>query len=68
MNSFVVKENKNFRLRVEKNLCANPKDLCSINFVSECIDDHGKITDTNTYNFFLSEKEIQSLAVRLING
>ena len=68
MNSFVVKENKNFRLRVEKNLCANPADLYSIDFISECIDDHGKITDTNTYNFFLSEKEIQSLAVRLING
>jgi len=68
MNSFVVKENKNFRLRVEKNPCANPDDLYSIDFISECIDDHGKITDTNTYNFFLTEKEIQALAVRLING
>ena len=68
MNSFVVKENKNFRLRVEKNPCSNPVDLYSINFISECIDDHGKITDTNTYNFFLTEKEIQTFAVRLING
>ena len=68
MNSFVVKENKNFRLQVEKNPCANPADLYSINFISECINDHGKITDTNTYNFFLSEKEIQTFAVRLING
>ena len=68
MNSFVVKENKNFRLRLEKNPCANPVDLYSIDFISECIDDHGKITDTNTYNFFLSEKEIQTFAVRLING
>ena len=67
MNSFVVKENKNFRLRVEKNLCANPADLYSINFISECIDDRGKITDVNTYNFFLTNQEIQTLAVRLIN-
>jgi len=68
MNSFVVKENKNFRLRVEKNLCAKPADLYSINFISECIDDHGKITDTNTYNFFLTEKEIQTFSVNLFNG
>jgi len=68
MNSFVVKENKNFRLRVEKNPCANPADLYSIDFISECIDDHGKITDINTYNFFLTQEEIQTLAVRLING
>jgi hypothetical protein len=68
MNCFVVKENKNFRLRVEKNPCANPADLYSINFISECINDHGKITDTNTYNFFLTQKEIQTLAVKLING
>ena len=68
MNSFVVKENKNFRLRVEKNPCSNPADLYSIDFISECIDDHGKITETNTYNFFLTEKEIQTFAVRLING
>lgn len=68
MNSFVVKENKNFRLQVEKKPCLAPTDLYSIDFISECINDHGKITDTNTYNFFLTQEEIQTLAVKLING
>ena len=66
MKSFIVKENKAFRLRVESKKCLRPADLNHIQFIQECFDKDGEIDFTSTYQFFLTNNEVKSLAEELI--
>jgi hypothetical protein len=61
----VIKENKEFRLIVSKTTCVNSRGLKNLEFIRESLKD-GKIIDTSTYQFFLSEDEIQILARELV--
>lgn len=65
MKSFTVKENKAFRLRVESKKCLRPADLNHIQFIQECLNKDGEVDFTSTYQFFLTDSEIKTLAEEL---
>jgi hypothetical protein len=62
---FVVKENEGFRLRVKTWKCVAPADLNSIEFTQECLKDDD-VQMTSTYNYFLTDSEIEDLAKGLL--
>ena len=57
----IVKENDSFRVRMEKHEVLSPKGLFSLNIVQENLKD-GEVADSQTYNFFMTKEELQSLA------
>ena len=65
MKNFTVKENAAFRLRVKSWKCSTPADLNSIEFIQESLKD-GDVIDTSTYNFFMTDEELKTLAQGLI--
>jgi len=56
-----IKENPGFRIRLEKHEVINPKGLFSLDIIQESLKD-GKVQDSQTYNFFMTKDELQSLA------
>jgi hypothetical protein len=66
MKEFIVKENTGFRLRVKSWKCVSPSDLNTLEFVQESKDDKGEVTETSTYQFFLTDLEIKSLTEGLL--
>lgn len=66
MKEFTVKENTAFRLRVKSWKCLNPSNLNSIEFINECLDDKGEVTQSSTYNFFMKDNELQTLCQGLV--
>lgn len=67
MKEFTIKETADFRLVGKKTACLKPDGLFSIELSSECLNDLGETVDRTTYNFFLTQEEIQTLAIKLIN-
>jgi len=61
VNNFVVKENAGFRLRLESWEALSPKGLFNINFIQECFDKDGNISQDSTYNFHMTKEEINNL-------
>lgn len=57
----VIKESEGFRVRLEKHEVLNPKGLFSLDIIQESLKE-GKIVDTQTYNFFMTKEELQTLA------
>jgi len=57
----VVKEHEGFRVRVEKHEVLSPKGLFSLDFIQESLKD-GEVVDSQTYNFFMTQEELQKLA------
>lgn len=60
-----IKESEGFRVRMEKWEVISPKGLYSINLINETIDEDGIITDTSTYNYFMTKEEVQRLTYAL---
>jgi len=56
-----IKEHPGFRIRLEKHEVINPKGLFSLDIIQESLKD-GKVQDSQTYNFFMTKDELQSLA------
>ena len=65
MKEFTVKEDQAFRLRVKSWKCLTPNTLNAIEFVHECIKD-GDVINTSTYQFFMTDEEMKTLARGLI--
>jgi hypothetical protein len=65
MKEFIVKENEGFRLRVRTWKCLAPNELNSIEFTQECLKD-GEVQLTSTYNYFLTDAELDVLAKGLL--
>ena len=65
MKNFIVKEDDVFRLRVKSWKCLSPADLNSVEFIQESLKD-GTVIDTSTYNFFMTDEEVKTLAQGLI--
>jgi hypothetical protein len=61
----VIKELPSFRLKIKKNPCLCPEGLNNLEFVQEYLDDKGEIDYTSTYQFFMSDQEIQNLCESL---
>ena len=57
----VIKEDEGFQLVLKKHEVLSPKGLFSIDMVQQSFKD-GKLLDINTYNFFMTKEEMQSLA------
>ena len=60
----VIKEHEGFRLTLKKHEVLMPKGLFSIDMVQESLKD-GKVVDSQTYNFFMTKEEMQTLAYGL---
>jgi len=56
-----IKENHGFRIRLEKHEVINPKGLFSLDIIQESLKD-GLVSDSQTYNFFMTKEELQTLA------
>ena len=60
----VIKEHPGFRLTLKKHEVLSPKGLFSIDMVQESLKD-GDVVDSQTYNFFMTKEEMQTLAYGL---
>jgi hypothetical protein len=56
-----IKENEAFRVRLEKHEVISPKGLFSLDIIQESLKD-GKVSGSQTYNFFMTKEELQTLA------
>jgi hypothetical protein len=59
-----IKENEAFRVRLEKHEVISPKGLFSLDIIQESLKD-GKVSSSQTYNFFMTKEELQTLAYGL---
>jgi len=59
---FIVKENAAFRMRVKMWNCLSPADLNNVDFIQETLDKDGNVVLSSTYNFFMTEDDINTLA------
>ena len=62
MKEFIVKEDQAFRLRVKSWKCLTPNTLNAVEFVQECKDKNGEIDFSSTYQFFMTDEEMKTLA------
>jgi len=62
MNEFTVKDDIGFRLRVKSWKCSNPDTLNAIEFIQEIKDIDGNVETSSTYQFFMTDDEITTLA------
>jgi hypothetical protein len=60
----VIKENEEFRLTLKKEPCLMPAGLNNIEMTQEQLKD-GKVTQTSTYQFFMTAEEMNTLAKAL---
>ena len=58
----LIKEDKSFRLKVRQWKAINPANLNAIEFVQECIGKDGGVDFTSTYNFLMTNEELNKLA------
>lgn len=66
MKEFTVKENAAFRLRVQSWKCVAPADLNAIEFIQETKDKEGNVDSSSTYQFFMTDPEVKTLAEGLL--
>ena len=59
-----IKQSESFRVRMEKHEVLAPKGLYSLDLIQESLKD-GKVTDSQTYNFFMTKSELNTLAYAL---
>jgi hypothetical protein len=59
-----IKESEGFRVRMLKHEVISPKGLFSLDIIQESLKD-GAVADTQTYNFFMTKEELQTLAYGL---
>ena len=62
MKEFIVKEDTAFRLRVKSWKCLVPSTLNAVEFIQECKSDDGEVNFSSTYQFFMTDTEMQVLA------
>ena len=57
----IIKQSEGFRVRMEKHEVLAPKGLFSLDIIQESLKD-GQVQDSQTYNFFMTKEELQTLA------
>jgi hypothetical protein len=60
----VIKENEGFRLTLKKEPCLMPNGLNNIEMIQEQIKE-GEVIQTSTYQFFMTQNEMNDLAKAL---
>jgi hypothetical protein len=66
MKEFTLKKVAGYELKVKSKKCLSPQDLTHIEFIQETKNDKGIVVDTSTYQFFLTDSEIKTLASNLV--
>lgn len=66
MKEFLVKDEEAFRLRVRSWKCLSPSTLNAIEFIQECKDKNGEVDFSSTYQFFMTDEELKTLAEGLV--
>jgi hypothetical protein len=66
VKEFVVKEHTGFRVRVRTHEVIAPKGLYSLDFIQESLNDNGEVQSDQTYNFFMTKDEVQTLCQGLM--
>lgn len=66
VKDITVKETPGFRLRVRSWKCVSPADLNSLEFVQESLKEDGTVAQTSTYNFFMTDAELKTLAESIV--
>jgi hypothetical protein len=56
-----IKENAGFRVRMVKHEVLSPKGLFSLDIIQESLKD-GEVASSQTYNFFMDQEELKTLA------
>lgn len=60
-----IKESQGFRVRMVKHEVISPKGLFSLDLIQEGLKEDGTVSQTSTYNFFMTKEELQALAYGL---
>lgn len=60
----IIKENDGFRLTLKKEPCLMPVGLNNIEMIQEQLKD-GEVTQSSTYQFFMTAEEMNTLAKAL---
>jgi hypothetical protein len=63
---FTVKENDGYRMRVTQHEVLSPKGLYTLDFIQESLKD-GEVVDSQTYNFFMTQEDLEILCKGLLN-
>jgi hypothetical protein len=66
VKEFVIKESTGFRVRVRTHEVIAPKGLYSLDFIQESLNDKGEVQSDQTYNFFMTKDEVQTLCQGLM--
>jgi hypothetical protein len=61
VKEFFAKEQPGFRVRVRTHEVVAPKGLYSLDFIQESLNDKGEVHSDQTYNFFMTKDEVQTL-------
>jgi hypothetical protein len=61
----IIKQSDSYRLRMEKFECLSPKGTFNIDLINESLNTKGEVTESSTYNFFMTKSELNSLAYAL---
>ena len=61
----VIKNDIGFRLTLKKHQVISPKGLFSVDMVQESLKTDGSVSDSQTYNFFMTKDELEKLAYGL---
>lgn len=62
MKEFIVKDGAGFRLRVKSWKCIRPNDTNAVEFIQESKNKDGEVDFSSTYQFFMTDEELQVLA------
>jgi hypothetical protein len=60
----VIKDKEDFRLTLKKEPCLMPEGLNNVEMIQEQLKD-GEVTQTSTYQFFMTAEEMNTLAKAL---
>lgn len=66
MKEFFVKNNIGFQLRVKSWKCQSPNDLNAVEFIQETKNKQGEVDSSSTYQFFMTDDEMKTLAKGLV--
>lgn len=61
LKEFIAKDQDSYKLRVRVSKILAPADLRNIEFIGEQYNNEGKMIESSTYTFFLTDEEIAVL-------
>lgn len=62
MNETIINDSPHFRLKIKKWKCSVPSDLNTVEFIRQVLDKDGAILSTSTYQFFMTDLQLNLLA------